>query len=124
MKDYGTRQSIITQKKKLQDNAKENNSDRFKKAFTVEDLTQLRSKLLWYAKNRCDGKFLKCHTKEGRILAQKVGNLKPDEWISLSSPDEFHAHGVDIDIDVINNGLKRIKVLKPFEFERISDMLD
>ena len=94
-----------------------------KNAFIVEDLTQLRAKLLWYAKRKCDNKFTKCHTINGKILAQKDGNTDR-KWINLSTPDHFHAHGVDVDIDIINNGLKKGKVLKCFEFEPLSHLLD
>ena len=67
-KDYQTRMSIIKKKRDFQEAVKNNN--KFKDAFIVEDLTPLRNRLLWYAKNHCNKKFQKCHSKDGRILAQ------------------------------------------------------
>ena len=122
MKDYGKRMSIIKNKKKFHENAVEKDIKKFKKAFIVEDLTPLRSKLLWYAKNQCDNKFQNCHTKEGRILAQ-TSQSKPSEWISLSTPDDFHKHGVDIDVDILNKGLRKIQILKHVNYECLSDLL-
>ena len=122
-KDYNKRLSIVKKKKNLQNVAKEKNIDKLKNAFIVEDLTQLRSKLLWYAKNQCSGKFINCHTKEGKILAQ-IANSGKDEWVSLSNPDDFHQHGIDVNVDVINKNLHRIQILKDFEFSTLSNLLD
>ena len=72
LKDYGKRTQIIINKKKLQENAVKNNCAKFKNTFLVEDLTPLRSKMLWYAKKQCDGKFKNCHTRDGRIKAQRT----------------------------------------------------
>ena len=122
MKDYGKRMNIIKSKRTFRENAAKNGPQKFKNAFCVEDLTPLRSKLLWYAKNKCGNKFSNCHTKEGRILAQ-TSESKPGEWLSLSSPDDFHKHGIDIDIDILNDGLRKIQVLKDVEFATLSDLL-
>ena len=119
-KDYGKRMSFIKKKKSLRENAEKKGVDKLKNAFIVEDLTPLRSKLLWYAKNHCNGKFKNCHTKNGRILAQTSGS---DKWISLSTPDEFHAHGIDIDLDLINANLRCAKILKDMEFPILSELL-
>ena len=49
LKDYGKRTDIVLNKKNLKTNAK-NKCQKFEEAFIVEDLTPLRSKLLWYTK--------------------------------------------------------------------------
>ena len=122
MKDYGKRLAIIKNKKKFRENTSKDGHEKLKEAFIVEDLTPLRSKLLWYAKNRCHGKFINCHTKEGKILAQTSESL-PGEWISLSSPEDFHRHGIDLDIKVINDGLRKIQVLEDVHFKPLSKLL-
>ena len=122
MKDYGKRMNIIKSKRKFREKVEENGPEKFKNAFFVEDLTPLRSKLLWYAKNECNRKFINCHTKEGKILAQ-TKESQPGEWISLSSPEDFHKHNIDVDIDVINARLKKIQVLKHVSFEPLSNLL-
>ena len=60
---YKHRNDILFSKSKLKDC----NSDKFKKAFITEDLTQFRSKLVNYVKNECNGKFVLCHTYIGII---------------------------------------------------------
>ena len=60
---YKHRNDILFSKSKL----KECNDEKFKNAFITEDLTPLRSKLLNYVKNDCEGKFVLCHTYNGRI---------------------------------------------------------
>ena len=117
-KDYGKRMSIMKKKKNFQEAVKDN--EKLKDAFVVEDLTPLRNRLLWYAKNHCNGKFLKCHTKDGRILAQLEGSEK---WISLNTPEEFSAHGIDVDLKVINKNLHCADLLETLEFPVYSELL-
>ena len=50
---------------------KECNDEKFKNAFITEDLTPLRSKLLNYMKNDCEGKLFFCHTCNSRIRRKK-----------------------------------------------------
>ena len=80
----------------------------FKNAFITEDLTPLRSKLLNYVKNECDGKFVLCHTYNGRIRmkrsAREQGVLTngnkhegTGNWIVISSPDDFFPHDIDVE---------------------------
>ena len=120
LKDYGKRQSIIKNKRNFQENAKKKNVTKFQNSFIVEDLTPLRSKLLWYAKHQCNGKFKNCHTKNGRILAQ---TSESEKWIDLSTPDHFHKHGVDVDIDIINDGLRKMQILKAHNLQNVSHLL-
>lgn len=123
LKDYNQRQSVIKNKRAFQDNAKANNIKKFENAFVVEDLTPLRSKLLWYAKKRCNNRFSKCHTKDGKILAQ-TSACKPHEWVTLSTPDDFFKHGIDLDIDIVNDRLHRVKILKHLDFPVYTDLLE
>ena len=117
LKDYSKRTEIIVNKKQLKLNAVKNKCEQFENAFIVEDLTPLRSKLLWYAKKQCNGKFKNCHTRDGRIKAQKTDD---DEWVTISNPDDFHKHGVDINIDIINKGLKKVQILKDLSLPDLS----
>ena len=57
LKDYDKRMEIMMKKRALQEKAAEEKCDELNKAFIVEDLTPLRSKLLWYCKNKCGGKI-------------------------------------------------------------------
>ena len=104
-------------KKKLKTNASKNKCTKLENAFIVEDLTPLRSKLLWYAKNKCNGKFKNCHTRSGRITAQLAEN---DNWVTMSNPDDFYKHVDSIDLDVINNGLRKIQILKDVALPNVS----
>ena len=76
-----------------------------------------RSKLLWYAKNKCNGKFINCHTRNGRIRAQLADG---DKWVTISNPDDFYNHVDFIDLDIINKGLKKIQILKDIELPNLS----
>ena len=80
-KDYAQRQEFIIKKRNLQENAKEKGCDKFANAFIAEDLTPLRSKLLWYCKNQCNRKLIKCHTCDGIIHAQIADDEK---WITVT----------------------------------------
>ena len=64
---YKHRTDVLFSKSKL----KECNNEKFKNAFITEDLTPLCSKLLNYVKNECDGKFVLCHTYNGRIRMKR-----------------------------------------------------
>ena len=112
LKDSAQRMNVIFQKKKLQEEAKKQELDKFRNAYIAEDLTPMRSKLLWYAKNKCDGKFKTCHTKDGRIKARLVSSTDTAGWITISNPDDFHAHGIDIDHKEINKGMRKFQIIK------------
>ena len=64
---YKHRNDILFSKSKL----KNCNNGKFNNAFITEDLTPLHSKLLNYVKNDCDGKFVLCHTYNGRIRMKR-----------------------------------------------------
>ena len=106
---YKHRNDILFSKSKL----KNCNNGKFNNAFITEDLTPLRSKLLNYVKNDCDGKFVLCHTYNGRIRmkrsAREQGVLTDggkDEgtgnWIVISSPDDLFRLDVDVDFAKLN----------------------
>ena len=42
------------------------------------------------------------------------------KWVTISNPDDFHQHGVtNLDIDVINKGLRKIQILKDLELPKL-----
>ena len=75
--------------------------------------------MLWYTKKQCNGKFKNCHTRDGRIKAQRTDN---EDWVTLSNPDDFHRFGVNVDIDIMNKGLRKIQILKDLELPNISHL--
>ena len=64
---YKHQNNILFSKSKL----KNCNNRKFNYAFITKDLMPLRSKLLNYVKNDCDGKFVLCHTYNGRIRMKR-----------------------------------------------------
>ena len=79
---YKKRNEFLKAKSRLRD------SKHFPDAFITKDITPLRSKLLHYVKNECGGKFVLCHTINGRIRMKKsakyegkIGNNEKDEGI-------------------------------------------
>ena len=113
LKDYDNRTSILIKKKGLQNAAKDAGNNKFTKSFIAEDLTPMRSKLLWYVKNHCDGKFDKCHTREGRIKAHIKGEdaSAASSWVTISNLNDLHKHVDVVNIELINKGMKKFKVL-------------
>ena len=109
LKCWKKRSEIITKKKSL------GTTQNFKDCFISEDLTPLRSKLLWYAKKKCNGKFVKVHTRDGQIKAKLSTNPDAKDWITLKSPDCFHKHGIDVDLRLINENLHTFKILPDLE---------
>ena len=90
-KSYKLRQKIIFSKKTLKKHSK------YKGSFFTENLTPFRSKLLWYLKNRCDGKLVKLHTRDGDIKAQKKNeDGDEDTWYTIRNPDDVFKLGIDI----------------------------
>ena len=112
LKDYTTRMNIITKKRNLQDKTKKNDFHKLSGAFLAEDLTPLRNKLLWYCKKQCGGKFQIVRTRDGRINAKITGT---DQWVIISSLEDLFTHGINVDIDLINKDLKKIRILKHVE---------
>ena len=121
---YKHRNDILFSKSKL----KECNDEKFKNAFITEDLKPLRSKLLNYVKNDCEGKFVLCHTYNGRIRIEQ-GVLKKsaleqgvltdgskDEgtgnWIVISSPEDLFRLDINVDFAKLD--------YKPMLFNEVS----
>ena len=110
LKDYDNRCKVISKKKDFQANAKAKGKNKYAKSFITEDLCPSRSTLLWYMKKHCNGNFLQCHTIEGKIKAKvKGGN---GNWITVSSPDDLFKYYDEIDIDFLNEKLKKYSILK------------
>ena len=123
LKDSDKRRSIILKKRSLHEKAAGQGITKFSKAYIAEDLTPWRSKLLWYAKKKCNNKFVKCHTRNGKIKAKLASNPDSRDWITISNPDDFFKHlgtGTPIDIDALNDGMKKYKILKSFAIPDLS----
>ena len=84
------------------------NNEQDQLAFRVKDLTQGRQKLLNYVKKKCEGKFVLCHSYNGRKRTKKLtqfhrktdGNEKGDgveEWININSPNDLFKRDIDVD---------------------------
>ena len=81
-------------------------SPNYFKSFITENLTPFRAKLLWYVKNKCDGRFVNAHTRNGNINVQlKEACGQDDEWHIIKSPEDLFSHGVDVDLTCINKYL-------------------
>ena len=123
LKDSDKRTNIILKKRSLQENAMKREVAKFSKAYIAEDLTPWRSKLLWYAKKKCDNKFVKCHTRNGKIKAKLASNPDSKEWLTIANPDDFFTHlgtGTSLDIDALNNGMRKYKIMKSFAIPDLS----
>ena len=117
-KDYRLRMAILLNKKKLEKNQKFKKQGRF---FT-EDLTPFKNKLLWYTKKKVldtDGKnmFVDVHSRDGKIKAKKATNRSAKEWVTITSPDDFHRHDHDVVIDELNKYFNQFQILKSVEYD-------
>ena len=94
-------------------NSKLSDSSKFKEAFITEDLTPLRSTLLRYVKTECDGKFVLCHTYNGKIrmkqsakfFGKQISSSKDEgfgDWIVIFSPDDLFRYDIDVDFAKFN----------------------
>lgn len=128
-KSWALRQKVIKSKKALK------GSPKFNGSFITEDLTQYKAKLLWYAKNHCDGKFVKCHTRNGEVKAQLKSdqNLNHDDenqgqekinWITIKSPEDFFKHGVEVDYKLLNDKYVRFEILDQLDIENRKNELN
>ena len=116
-KDFRLRMAILINKKKLENKKeyKENGE------FITEDLTPFRNKLLWYTKqiknNDGKNKFYHIHSRDGKIKAKKTDGPEKQEWITITTPHDFHKHGHDVDIDLLNENFHQFEILKPLPFD-------
>ena len=107
LKSYKLRQKLMFSKKHLKSHST------FKDSFFTEDLTPFRSKLLWYVKNHCNGKFVKVHTRDGNITAQlNDAQSDNDPWVTIKTPDDLFDHGIDVNLDILNEKYLRFEVHK------------
>ena len=126
LKDYRLRMAILLNKKKLQ----KNRSYKEKGEFIAEDLTPFKNKLLWYSKQimNADGKkmFYHLHTRDGKIKGKLTGGSDQQEWITINSPEDFHKHGHDVDIDLLNKEFHQFKILKQvqFNFQQVENSIN
>ena len=96
-KSYRLRQKIILSKKHLKSHPHFHNS------FITENLTPFRAKLLWYVKNKCDGRFANAHTRNGSINVQlSTAKGEDDKWYIINSPEDLFAHNVNVDLKLLN----------------------
>ena len=96
-KSYKLRQKIILSKKHLK------SSPNYSNCFITENLTPFRAKLLWYVKNKCDGRFVNAHTRNGNINVQLCeAHGEDDKWYIIKSPEDLFSHGINVDLKCIN----------------------
>ena len=103
----------------------------YKDVFIAEDLTPMRSRLVWFMKQKCKTKFMKLHTRDGVICVKKEGKESDDDpWLSIRNPDDLFGHLDEddvFDIDLFNRDLYGCKVLpdipEPTELEGLLEML-
>ena len=89
-------------------------SEKYSQACLSEDLTPMRAKLLKYVKNECEGRFVQCHTINGKIRMKKSVKedgviLKDGEvdkgtgnWIVVTSPEDMFKHHIDVNFEKLN----------------------
>ena len=106
---YKKRNEFLYSKSKLKQ------SEEYQNAFIAEDLTSLRSKLLRYVKNECEGKFVLCHTmngkirmkesaaKHGKLLGSDEKDLGVGKWLTVVSPDDLFKFDIDVGFDKLGS---------------------
>ena len=122
---YRIRMKILLNKKVI-NGAREG---KFKNVFITEDLTPMRSRLVWFMKNKCRTKFSNLHTRDGVIKVKKVGkDADDDPWLSIRNPDDLFEHLDEndvFDIELFNSGLHGFKLLPDIsEPEMLDEMLE
>ena len=60
--------------------------------------------------------FYHVHTREGKIKARKKGG-DTRKWITITSPDDFLAHGHTVNLDLLNKDFKQFQVLKHLKYD-------
>ena len=69
--------------------------------------------MLWYVKNKCDGKFVHAHTHDGNINVQVKGaeDSKNDPWYIIRSPEDLWKNfGIVVNLKLINEEYLRFEV--------------
>ena len=62
------------------------NEEKFKDVYISEDLTRLRNKLFWYAKQKCQHTFI----RDGSVICKTDGR-----YITLNTPDDLFLIGCE-----------------------------
>ena len=90
-------------------------SGKYKNVFISENLTPMRSRLLWYMKKKCSTKFTKLHSRDGVIKTKIEGSDSQDDpWINVRTPDDLFPHlsdDEDFDFNLFNTNLHGIQIL-------------
>ena len=98
--------------------------------FICEDLTPMRSRLVWFIKNNHSDKFCNVHTMNGVIRMKKKGTdaeTADSNWLSVSNVDDFYKlldREEDFDIVEFNKGLHGFKILPQLAINPINFELD
>ena len=121
-KSYKLRQKIILSKRHLKTHPT------YKDSFITENLTPFRAKLLWYVKNKCDGRFVKAHTRDGNIRVQlREAQGDDDDWHYIRSPEDLFKFNVDFDFKLFNKDYFQFEVydtIKPAStFNQFEELL-
>ena len=120
---YKMRMKILLNKRVINGATK----GKYKDVFIAEDLTPMRSRLVWFMKNRCRTKFTKLHTRDGVIRAKKEGrDSDNDPWLLVRNPDDLFKYldeGDVFDIKEFNAGLHGFKVLPDIPDTNVYDGL-
>ena len=122
---YKIRMKILLNKKVI-NGAK---SGKYKDVFISENLTPMRSRLLWYMKKKCNTKFNKIHSRDGAIKAKIEGRDSPnDPWITVRTPDDLFPHldeDDEFDFREFNTNLHGIQVLPDMpEYESLKSFVN
>ena len=99
---------------------------KFKSLFIAEDLTPVRSRLVWFIKNSFKDKYHKVHTRNGVIkMKLKSDDTNDGEWISVNNPDDLHKLVGDyFDVQEFNKGLRAYQILPCRPAPIIEDVFD
>ena len=100
---------------------------KYKDFFIVEDLTPMRSHLLWYLKQKYKRKYHKFHTRNGVIKFKEVGDdSNKGPWKSVENPDDLHALVGDANFDPadFNNQKPPFKILPILPIPNLGELPD
>ena len=118
-KSYKLRQKVILSKKHLK------SSSNFAGSFITENLTPFRSKLLWYVKNHCNGRFVNCHTRDGNITAQlNEAQGDNDPWVCIKSPEDLFQYNVNVNFKLLKEKYLRFQVHEMVDIVQIHNRFE
>ena len=108
LRSYKQRMKFMRNKKVI--NSKK--TGKYKDVFIVEDLTPMRSRLVWFIKKEFGHKFCNVHTMNGTIRLKKSETDR--EWIHVNNPDDLFKHldsQDEFNLERFNEGLHTFKIL-------------